>query len=681
MLDRQVESLKYVGPQRAARLKRLGIYTLEDLVWHFPRKYEDRRHLEPLARLVYGEKATVQVTIKSWEERVVRPQLKIFRALVEDGYGQGYALWFNQAYIKRQLPPGTQVFLTGRVGYRYRGLPVLQVEEYEVLERGDQGLHTGRLVPFYPLTSGLGQRWFRLIVHLALEEIKGQVPEILPSFLRERYGLLSRYEALRNIHFPSDEEALRQARRRLKYEELLLWELGLQLNRSLREQSQGIAHTPDNTLVQQMLAHLPFRLTEAQERVLGEILKDMESPRPMARLLQGDVGSGKTVVAAVAAVKAVAGGWQVALMAPTEVLAGQHGETLGRLLAPLHIPVVVLTGSTSKGERQVILSGLATGQLPVVVGTHALIQEGVKFKRLGLVIIDEQHRFGVGQRAALQDKGEVPDLLVMTATPIPRTLALALYGDLDISVIDQMPPGRQPVATYILSPKQREYAYRLIRRELAQGHQAYVICPLIEESETITAEAATAMADKLQREVFPEYRVGLIHGKLKPGEKEEVMQAFRRGDVHILVATTVIEVGIDVPNATVMMIEGAERLGLAQLHQLRGRVGRGTAPSHCLLVAGGGNEARKRLEVLANTQDGFAIAEADLRFRGPGEFYGTRQHGLPEFRLAVFPDDIRILERAREDAQKLCSEKFWKSREFEPLYRAVLDRLERLESS
>ncbi|WP_338834638.1 ATP-dependent DNA helicase RecG [Moorella humiferrea] len=678
MDKRSVAALKYVGTQRAVRLKKLGIKTVGDLLWYFPRRYEDRRLLKGLATLVPGEKATVRVMIKGWEEREVRPNLRLLRALVEDGEGRGYALWFNQPFVRRRLKLGGEVFLTGKVNY-HNFLPEIQVTDYEVAGSGEDGLHAGRIVPFYPLTGGLSQRWLRLIVHQALKETAGKIPEILPPSLCTRYRLIPRCRALEYIHFPPDPAALHQARRRLKYEELLIWELALVLSRREREDGRpGIAHTRDNEMVRRFIAALPFNLTGAQERVLGEILADMEKPRPMARLLQGDVGSGKTVVAAAAMVKAVGGGWQAALMAPTEVLAEQHGRTLHRLLAPLGIPVAVLTGNTPRAEREAILSGLITGRLPLVVGTHTLIQENVDFKALGLVVIDEQHRFGVGQRAALQAKGDAPDLLVMTATPIPRTLALAIYGDLEISLLDEMPPGRQPVTTYVLTEKQRAKAYQLIRKEIARGHQAYVICPLIDESEGIAAEAATAMYQKLKEEVFPEYKIGLLHGRLKPSVKEEVMESFRRGDLAVLVATTVVEVGVDVPNATVMLIEGAERLGLAQLHQLRGRVGRGQDASYCLLMAGNDGAARERLKILVTNSDGFAIAEADLRLRGPGEFFGTRQHGLPEFRLASLPDDLRILEHAREDAHRICRENLWQQPEYYGLYLAAKEKLDEL---
>jgi len=677
MYNQPIAMLKYVGPQKAARLSQLGIRTVGDLLWHFPRRYEDRSQLKDLARATHGETITVQVTIKGWEEKLLRPRLRLFRALIQGRYGVGYGIWFNQPYIKRQLPAGVQVFLTGKVSFRGH-MPEIQVSDYEVLGQEDTGLHTGRIVPFYPLTAGLSQRWLRLVIHLALEAAGDNLPEVLPEALRQRYRLLSRCQALKYIHFPPSKTALHQARRRLKYEELLIWELGLCLSRLAREDGvRGIAHTRENGLIQQLITGLPFRLTSAQERVLAEIIADMEDPQPMARLLQGDVGSGKTVVAAAAMVKAIAGGWQACLMAPTEVLAEQHGQTLQKLLKPIRLPVAVLTGNTPRTGRESILAGLATGQLPLVVGTHALIQEDVTFKALGLVVIDEQHRFGVNQRAALQAKGQTPDLLVMTATPIPRTLALTIYGDLDISILDELPPGRQPVTTCILPERQRSKAYQLIRREIKAGHQAYVICPLIEESENVAAEAAINMARKLKKEVFLDCPVGLIHGRLRPAEKDEIMTAFRKGEITILVATTVVEVGIDIANATVMLIEGADRMGLAQLHQLRGRVGRGTKKAYCILMTEN-NRAQERLKILATSQDGFTIAEADLHLRGPGEFFGTRQHGLPEFRLAQLPEDVRILEQARQDAHHLCGNNAWRLPQYQNLCQLAREKLAKM---
>jgi len=636
------------------RLEKLGIRTVRDLIYHFPRRYEDRRRLASLDGLMPGNRVTVLVTVVGWEERNLRPRLTLVRAEIEGEGGRGYAVWYNQTYIKRRLPPGSRVFLTGTVRRRSL-LPEIQVDDYELLEGESTGLNTGYLVPFYPSSAGLTQRWHRLVTYQALAEYLPHVRETLPLEWRHKYRLVPLAKALRDIHFPSEEEDLHQARRRLIYEELLVWELALAMHRRRNVGGGGgIAHSRDNTLVNTFLRNLPFSLTRAQRRVLDEIFSDMEAPRPMARLLQGDVGSGKTIVAAAALVKAASGGWQGALMVPTEVLAEQHFLNFRRLLGSLGLPVALLTGSTNRREKERVLAGLEGGQISVVVGTHALIQEGVKFRALGLAVIDEQHRFGVRQRAQLPAKGSTPDLLVMTATPIPRTLALVAYGDLDVSLIDELPPGRRPVATYVLTGRQRGQAYRLVAREVQAGRQAYIICPLIEGRETEEAAAATARARELQERVFPAFKVGLIHGRLRPAEKEVVMERFRRGDLQILVGTTVIEVGVDVPNATVIVIEGAERYGLAQLHQLRGRVARSSHQAYCLLITENNRgEAGRRLKVLVDNNDGFAIAEADLQLRGPGEFFGTRQHGWPEFRLAQFPRDLAVLEQARKDAHFL----------------------------
>lgn len=678
-MNRPVAQVKYVGHKKAIKLSHLGIHTTRDLLYHFPRRYEDRRQLKPLNQLVPGETVTVRVMVMGWEQRELRPNLVLVRAEVSDGNHRGYALWFNQPYIKRRLPPGSLVILTGKVSRRSI-FPEIQVEEYEMGDNEGSSLNTGYLVPFYPSTTGLTQQWFRKVVFQALSECLPLVEETLPLKWRERYRLVPLSKALKDIHFPADEEALRQARRRLIYEELLIWELALALhNHKRRMIAPGIAHSRDNTLVERFLRNLPFSLTKAQERVIQEIFADMEAPRPMARLLQGDVGSGKTIVAAAALLKAAAGGWQGALMVPTEVLAEQHFLTFKRLLAPLSLPIALLTGSTSRKDREKILLGLEDGYISIIIGTHALIQQDVNFKALGLAVIDEQHRFGVRQRAELSSKGFLPDLLVMTATPIPRTLALVAYGDLDVSLLDELPPGRKPVLTYVLSENQRQQAYRLIAREVLAGRQAYIVCPLIEESEALEAAAATAKAQELQTKVFPGFRIGLLHGRMRPAEKEEIMERFRQGEIQILVATTVIEVGVDIPNATVMMIEGAERYGLAQLHQLRGRIARSHYQAYCFLITKNNDlETKRRLKVLVENHDGFAIAEADLKLRGPGELFGTRQHGWPEFRLAEFPRDLKALEQARKDAHFLISSGYLDHPEFATLKALAESKIQQL---
>lgn len=658
-LDTPLQFLKGVGPARAAELARLGLNKVGDLLRHLPRGYEDRRSIRPLAGLRPGEAQTVRGWVLSVEEQRPRPGLSLLRVAFSDGTGLLEAVWFNQPYLKAQFRPGLAFFLSGRVDF-FRGVPQMNSPEFEPAVEGD-ALHAGRIVPLYPLTGRLTQRWLRQLAWTCVGAAAGEVAEALPPDLLARHHLLEAARAWRAIHFPADQRELEEARRRLAFEELLVLQLGLLLLRGrVRRRASGFRHAPDGELVRRFLAGLPFRLTAAQRRVWGEIAADMESEEPMHRLVQGDVGSGKTVLAVLALLKAVESGYQGALMAPTEILAGQHYLRLRQHLAPLGVRAVLLTGSLDRQERQAALADLAEGRAGVAVGTHALIQEGVAFRALSLAIVDEQHRFGVRQRARLAGKGldargRVPDVLVMTATPIPRTLALTLYGDLDVSVVDELPPGRRPVATRLVRGRDRGRVYQFVRRQVEQGRQAYVVCPLVEESDAVAAAAATEWAQRLAR-ALPGLRVGLLHGRLSPDEKEAVMAAFARGEIQILVATTVIEVGIDVPNATVLVVEGAERFGLAQLHQLRGRVGRGGHPSYCFLVAEpAGEEARRRLEVICRHADGFAIAEEDMRLRGPGEIFGTRQHGLPDFLVADPVRDLRLLELARREAEGILA--------------------------
>ncbi|WP_242823411.1 ATP-dependent DNA helicase RecG [Thermaerobacter subterraneus] len=671
-----------VGRRQAQRLARLGLHTAGDLLWHLPRRYEDRSTWKPIARLVPGEVATVQGVVVAAQRVPTRTRRVVVRVTISDGSGRLDAVFFNQPFRLQQLPPGRPVRLSGRVEAGYRGWQ-MDHPEVELLEgEGDEPVHTARIVPVYPATEGLHQRWLRQLAWQVVGALAGRVPEILPEELRRQLNLVERAQALRDIHFPPDAEAWQAARRRLAFEEWFVMQVALARVRSQQQQEPGRAHRPDGPRVARFLAALPFELTPAQRRVLDEIRADMEAPRPMRRLVQGDVGSGKTVIAAWAMVKAVESGAQAALMAPTEILAEQHARRLQQLLAPAGIPVVLLVGSQPAADRERVLQGLATGQWPVVVGTHALIQENVRFRDLGLVIIDEQHRFGVRQRALLQDKGRRPDLLVMTATPIPRTLALTLYGDLDVSVIDQLPPGRQPVRTVWLRGRQRRKAYDLLAARVAAGEQGYVVCPLVDDPaagpagdgpgsggqaaggegpapgpggapEDAEHKAVTTWAEYVARR-YPRLRVGILHGRMPGPEKERVMRAFERRALDVLVATTVIEVGVDVPNATVMIIEGADRFGLAQLHQLRGRVGRGSKESLCILVADPASaEGRMRLEALCRSQSGFDIAEFDLQLRGPGDFFGTRQHGLPALRIADPVKDAGLLRLAREAARRL----------------------------
>jgi ATP-dependent DNA helicase RecG len=657
-LDAPLQYLKGVGPHRAALFERLGLVTLEDALNWFPRRYEDRREFVPFRKLRPGEAQATTGTVWSVTPaprgRTRSPVTVAFR----DPSGFLVAVWFNQSYLAQVFRRGQRVILFGKVLPGDRGGSLLEMRqpEFEILEEDEDGsLHMGRIVPVYSLTEGLTQRPVRALVHRIVEQCAGATPESLPEALRRRRGLIGVAEAYRAIHFPESLASAEAARRRFVFEDFLLLQAGLAIRRRREARQPGHAIAPPGRLVERLLATLPFELTSAQRRVFQEIRADLARPSPMNRLLQGDVGSGKTLVAVMALLTAVEAGYQGVVMAPTEILAEQHLTTVRALVAPLGVPVALLASGQKSRDREAALAAVRAGEASVVVGTHALIQEGVGFHRLGLAVVDEQHRFGVLQRASLRGKGQHPDVLVMTATPIPRTLALTLYGDLDVSMLDELPPGRKAIETRWRTEAKRREIYEFIRGELERGRQAYVVCPLVEETEASDLKAATAMAERLAAEVFPAHRVGLVHGRMGLEAKDAVMRAFKAGEVHVLVATTVIEVGIDVPNATVMLIEHAERFGLAQLHQLRGRVGRGGARSYCILLASGllGDDAQRRLQAMCETQDGFRIAEVDLETRGPGDFFGTRQAGLPEFRAASLITDGRLLREAREEALAL----------------------------
>jgi len=675
-LDAPVDRLRGVNAAYRRRLERLGVRTIGDLLYLFPRRYDDFSNLKTINRLQYGEEVTIVGTVWEAKNRITRSGIHITTAILSDATGTIQATWFNQPYLTRQLRPGRKIVLSGKVE-EYLGRLTFRSPEWEPLERSL--VHTARLVPVYPLTEGISARWMRRLMKRVVDGWAQQVEEYLPEHVRQREKLMTIQEALRQIHFPDGWEQLREARRRLCFDEFLLIQLGVLRQRRAWQQETGHPLEVDPQLVREMAGRLPFQLTKAQQRVLNEILADMRRSRPMSRLLQGDVGSGKTVVAVLAMLVTVANGAQAALMAPTEILAEQHYRSINALLDSLRVHTLerwnvqrastptprirLLTGSLSKKEKEELYQEIAAGDVDIVVGTHALIQEGVEFHNLAFVVIDEQHRFGVAQRAALRQKGQrpsedgapswTPHVLVMSATPIPRTLALTVYGDLDLSIIDEMPPGRQAIKTRKVLPRERERAYQFVRSQIEKGHQAFIICPLIEASEKIEAKAAVEEYERLSKRVFPDLRLGLLHGRMSSEEKEAVMRQFRNGELDILVATSVVEVGIDVPNATVMLVEGADRFGLAQLHQFRGRVGRGEHQSYCLLLSDSPSQsAQARLDIVANTLDGFRLAEEDLKMRGPGEFFGTRQSGLPDLKVAKL-SDVAVLEIARAEALEI----------------------------
>ena len=661
-LDTPIMYVKGVGPPRARILEEKGIRTVEDLLAWAPFRYEDRSNVKPVSRLAPGETATVLAQVRTaGSSGFQRRRLDLFEATFSDGSGGVLrGKWFRGGYLANVLTPGTLVSLYGKIEFdEYSHRLIMLHPEFEILDPDDpdSSLHTGRIVPIYTAAGKLSARVFRRLIHGVLGRIEPPA-DPLPEHIRKRLGLQEYWTAVRELHFPGPGVDLRTlnafrspAHYRLIFEEFFWLECGLSLKRSKARLRPGISFALNDRIRDQVKRMLPFKPTSAQKRVLAEIARDMAASHPMNRMLQGDVGSGKTLVAAEAAIIAIENGYQVAVLAPTEILATQHHFNFKNLLGRLGYQVGALIGAQGPREKQQMKKLLAAGLIHVVLGTHALLEEDVGFHRLGLVIIDEQHRFGVMQRLRLMEKAVAPDVLVMTATPIPRTLALTIYGDLDVSVLDELPPGRKPVKTYHVTDDQVERVYSFLKREIDKGRQAYVVYPVIEESETQTLKAATKMHEHLARTVFPGMNVGLLHGRLPAAEREKVMSRFQSGEIRILVSTTVIEVGVDVPNATVIVIEQAERFGLAQLHQLRGRVGRGVAQSYCVLVTGKLSEAgRQRIRTLVDTYDGFQIAEMDLRLRGPGEFFGTRQSGLPAFRIGNLLRDQDILETARGEA-------------------------------
>ena len=652
-LTTDIRYIKGIGEQRAKALNKLGITTLRDLISWFPRKYDDRRQARRIADLVPGESACVAAMIAA-EPKVshIRKGMDLIKVRAVDETGVLDITFFNQTWLKSQLIQGETYIFYGKA----EGNLLRKTMASPIVEREGRGEFTGRIVPIYPLTAGVSQLILSRSIRQGLDACADILPDALPDQVRQEHHLCRIGYAYENIHFPEDETALDLARRRLAFEELFFFTIGLQRLRSRRETVR--VEPCGNVDMAEFYHALPFTLTEAQRRCVEEALGDMRSGQPMNRLCQGDVGSGKTMVAAACVYFMVKNGRQAALMAPTEILAQQHYNGLAPLLENMGIRCALLTGSTKAAVKRSIAAQLAAGEIDFAIGTHALITEGVAYADLGLVVTDEQHRFGVAQRAALAAKGQHPHTLVMSATPIPRTLALILYGDLDVSVIDQLPPGRQPIETYAVPGSYHPRVYNFIRKLVAEGRQAYIVCPMVEENDELPDErkAVTAYAQKLQAEVFPDLKVAFVHGKMKAKEKDAVMVAFAAHETDILVSTTVIEVGVDVPNAAVMVIENAERFGLSQLHQLRGRVGRGKHQSYCILISDNQNEETKqRLKVMTKTADGFKIAEEDLRLRGPGDFFGERQHGLPGLRIADIGCDTQLLKEAQQAAEELLA--------------------------
>lgn len=649
-LDSSVQYIKGVGPKKASRLKRLDVKTIRDLLYFIPRDYDDRTDFKRLIDGKNGDKLTLKITIEG-EGTINRPRrgMSILRIPFKDESASGQLVWFNQDYIKDRLVVGNEYVINGK--YNVFGSERQIVNP--VIEKSNKQDKVGRIVPIYNLTEGITNNEMIKIIRLALTENLSYLGEFLPQALIDKYGLMNIQDAIYNIHFPKTRVSMVAARQRLVYEELLMLQIALLRFKEKNSSKKGIEFLHRDEVFE-FINNLEFKLTNSQNKVIKEIFNDMESNKQMNRLIQGDVGSGKTIVAIIAMYKAILNGYQAAMMAPTEILATQHYESISKALSRYNINCKLLVGSLSKKKKEEILEELRGGQIDLIVGTHAIIQDNIEFDRLGLVITDEQHRFGVGHRDSLTKKGINPDIIVMTATPIPRTLALILYGDLDISIIDELPPGRKEIETYAVGPDLRPRVYKFIEKQIDEGRQAYIVCPLIEESESLTIESATELYNELKDNVFKNYRVGLLHGRMVAKEKDSFMEGFKNHEIDILVSTTVIEVGVNVPNSSIMLVTNAERFGLAQLHQLRGRVGRGEYQSYCILINEGTSKiSRERMRIMQDSTDGFKISEKDLELRGPGEFFGTKQHGLPELKVANLFSDMKILKIAQKDAMEL----------------------------
>ncbi len=653
-LNKDVKYVKTVGPSRVKLLNKLKIYTLKDLIEYYPRDYEDRSKPKNLYECTDGEEVLIEAMPTGRISEMHKGRMTISRLIVKDQTGTCYITWFNQGYLRDKFQPGRMYRFFGKISNKSGRLEM----NSPVYDEIDQSKNTGKIIPIYPLTYELKQTTLRRIIENGLLEVKGQLPETLPEYILKENNLWDINNTIERIHFPVEFSDFNKARERLVFEELLTTQLALlKLKNNYEHETDGIQFSKD-VYMSDVINILPFKLTKAQLRVLEEIDRDMESNKPMNRLLQGDVGSGKTVVAMISAYKAVKSGYQATIMAPTAILASQHLESFQGILEELGIRTELLISSITKKKKTEILEKLQNGEIDILIGTHAILEENVIFKNLGLVVTDEQHRFGVKQRGTIASKGQNPDIVAMSATPIPRTLALILYGDLDISIIDELPPNRKKIETYAVRKNMEERVNNFIRKQIKEGRQAYIVCPLVEENEDMEGlQSVIELAERYQKETFSEYKVAYLHGKMKPKEKDEIMLKFKDGEIQILIATTVIEVGVNVPNASIMVVENAERFGLAQLHQLRGRVGRGEYQSYCILkYEGNGDTIKQRMKVMCDTNDGFVISEKDLELRGSGDFFGTEQHGLPEFKIANLFEDIRILKRVQGLAIKIMED-------------------------
>ena len=649
-LEKDVKYIKGVGPNRVKLLNKLGIFTLKDLITYYPRTYEDRSKPKNIAECIDGEEVLIEA-YASGKVTDVRLRGKTMQKLViRDETGVATAVWFNQSYLKNKFKQGEKYTFYGKISNIFGKITI----NSPVFDEEGKTSNTGKIIPIYPLTFSLSQNTIRRIMENAIKEVEGKLEETLPEYILKEYKLEGINEATKSIHFPQEFKDFNIARNRLAFEELLTMQLALlELKNSYINEEKGIQFSKD-VHMSDIINKLPFQLTNAQRRVLEEIDNNMESDKPMNRLLQGDVGSGKTVISMCAAYKAVKCGYQAAIMAPTAILATQHLENFKKIFDELDIKCELLISAMTKKKKTELLERLKNGEIDILIGTHALLQENVEFKNLGLVVTDEQHRFGVKQRTTIVEKGQNPDVLVMTATPIPRTLALILYGDLDISIIDELPPNRKKIDTFAVTKGMEDRINNFIKVQLKEGRQAYIVCPLVEENEELDLKSVEKLYEKCKTETFPEYRVEYIHGKMKAKDKDDIMMRFKNKEIDILISTTVIEVGVDVPNANIMVIEDAQRFGLAQLHQLRGRVGRGEYKSYCILkYEGKGETVRKRMKVMCDTNDGFIISEKDLELRGSGDFFGTMQHGLPEFKIANLFEDMNILKVVQEAAIKI----------------------------